>query len=279
MQNFSNDLNNAKKLLSNADAIVIGAGAGLSTSAGLEYTGERLNTNFEDFVGKYNFKSMYEAAFHSFETPEEKWAYFSRHIMLNRYTITQSDVYNNLLKIAENKNYFVITTNVDHLFITCGFDKNRVFYTQGDYGLWQCSVPCHNETYKNEAQVQKMVQEQKNMKIPSELIPLCPKCGAPMANNLRADDSFAEPNGWHSAAKRYEDFLIKHSASKIVFLELGVGYNTPGIIKYPFWQMTYQFKNANLISVNLQDSFAPKEIKQNTILLNGDIGQIILNML
>ncbi len=278
MQGNSNNINEAKQLLENAQTVVIGAGAGLSSSAGLEYTGERLKTNFADFVSKYHFESMYEAAFHNFETPEEKWAYFSRHIMLNRYTFTSNKLYSNLLEIVKDKNYFVITTNVDHLFLTCGFDNQRVFYTQGDYGLWQCSVPCHNETYSNETQVKKMVELQKNMRIPSDLIPYCPKCGAPMSNNLRADSTFVEPVGWHSAAKRYEDFLVKESGNDIVFLELGVGYNTPGIIKYPFWQMTYQFKAAKLISINIKDSFVPEEIKEKSLLINGDIAQIIDNL-
>ncbi len=278
MQEYINKLNEVKNIINNTNTIVIGAGAGLSSSAGLEYTGKRLNDNFADFIEKYHFKSMYEAAFYNFETLEEKWAYFSRHILLNRYTILQNELYQNLFKLVCDKNYFVITTNVDHMFLSNGFEKEKIFYTQGDYGLWQCSVPCHNETYNNEMQVKEMVKTQLNMRIPHNLVPYCPKCGAPMANNLRADNTFVEPQGWHNAAKRYEDFLINNKQNNIVFLELGVGFNTPGIIKYPFWQMTNTYKNAKFITFNLDEIYIPKEITQKSIGIKGDIKNIIFNL-
>ncbi len=275
MQDRANLIKTAKEEIEKADVLIIGAGAGLSTSAGLNYTGKRLHDNFADFVEKYHFKSIYEGAFYDFDTLEEKWAYFSRQVYFNRYNFNENGVYENLRKIAEKKDYFVITTNVDHLFIKSAFDKNRLFYTQGDYGLWQCSVPCHEETYNNEEQIKLMVSEQKNMRIPCELIPYCPKCGAPMSMNLRADSTFVEPLGWHNASKNYEKFLAKAQNKNCVFLELGVGFNTPGIIKYPFWQMVYRFKSAKLITINLDDVQIPNEIKNKSICLQQDIKETI----
>ena len=229
-----------KQELDTADAVVIGAGSGLSTSAGFTYTGERFQKYFGDFIVKYGFRDMYSGGFYPFDSLEEHWAYWSRYIYINRYLDAPKSVYQELLKLVQGKDYFVLTTNVDHCFQKVGFDKQRLFYTQGDYGLWQCSRPCHQKTYDNETIVKKMVAEQKDCKVPAELVPRCPVCGAPMSMNLRADDTFVEDEGWHTAARRYEDFLHRHEGQHILFLELGVGGNTPVIIKYPFWRMTYQ---------------------------------------
>ena len=179
----------------------------------------------------------------------------------------------------KNKNYFVLTTNVDHCFQKTGFDKQRLFYTQGDYGLWQCSKPCHPKTYDNETIVKKMVAEQKEGKIPSELVPHCPVCGAPMSMNLRADDTFVEDEGWHTAARRYEDFLRRHERQHILFLELGVGGNTPVIIKYPFWRMTYQNPKATYACINLGAAYCPIELQKRAICIDGDIGEILTALL
>ena len=218
---------------------------------------------------------MYSAGFYPYETLEEHWAYWSRYIYINRYEKVTGTVYDDLLKLVQGKDYFVLTTNVDHCFQKTGFDKHRLFYTQGDYGLWQCSKPCHNKTYDNEAVVRKMVSEQKNMRIPSELVPHCPICGAPMSMNLRADHTFVEDSGWHKAADRYQDFLGRHKGLNILFLELGVGGNTPGIIKYPFWQMTYQNPNATYACINLSEPYIPAELKQQSICIDGDIGKVM----
>ena len=255
-----------------ADAIVIGAGAGMSTSAGYTYSGKRFEDNFSDFIQKYGFKDMYSAGFYPFETLEEHWAYWSRYIYINRYAGTQGDAYKNLLELVKDKDYFVLTTNVDHCFQNAGFDKRGLFYTQGDYGLWQCSKPCHEKTYDNEAIVRKMVAEQKNMRVPSDLIPYCPVCGAPMSMNLRADGTFVEDKGWHEASARYQEFLRRHTGLPILFLELGVGGNTPGIIKYPFWQMTYQNAKAIYAYINLSEACIPAEIRRQSISIAGDIG-------
>ena len=272
-------LNRIQEELSRADVIVIGAGAGLSTSAGFTYSGERFQKNFQDFIEVYGFQDMYSAGFYPYKTLEEHWAYWSRYIYINRYQDAPKPVYANLLSLVQDKDYFVLTTNVDHCFQKAGFDKYRLFYTQGDYGLWQCSRPCHKKTYDNEAAVRKMVEEQKNMRIPSELIPRCPVCGEPMSMNLRADNTFVEDAGWHSAAQRYQDFIRRHQGLRILFLELGVGGNTPGIIKYPFWQMTYQNPNAVYACINLGDAYAPKEIADRSICVHRDIGEVLKKLI
>lgn len=271
----SEQIERLRTALRDCDAVVVGAGAGLSTSAGFVYTGERFEKNFSDFAAKYGFQDMYSGGFYPFATPEEHWAYWSRYIYINRYMAAPKPIYDDLLKLVADKDYFVITTNVDHCFQKAGFEKKRLFYTQGDYGLFQCSEPCCQETFDNEAVVRKMVARQENMKIPSELLPVCPHCGKPMIMNLRSDDAFVEDEGWHRAAERYADFLRTRKDQKILFLELGVGYNTPVIIKYPFWQMTAKNPNATYACINQEQAFAPEEIASRAIVVNDDIGKIL----
>lgn len=260
-----------REWLNGAEAIVIGAGAGLSTAAGFTYGGERFRRYFTDFADKYSFRDMYSGGFYPYDTLEEFWAYWSRYIYINRYDQPAGKPYEDLLALVRGKNYFVLTTNVDHRFQVAGFDKARLFYTQGDYGLFQCSVPCHNKTYDNEAQIRAMLKAQKDMRIPSELVPRCPVCGEPMAMNLRSDDTFVEDEGWHAASRRYEAFLRENAGKKVLFLELGVGMNTPGIIKYPFWQMTYRNKNARYACINLEIAYAPKEIADCSVCIPSDL--------
>jgi len=261
-----------RQKIKDADAVLIGAGAGLSTSAGFTYAGERFDNNFADFIEKYGFQDMYSAGFYPYRTLEEYWAYWSRYIDINRYQDAPKPVYNELLEIVRELDYFVLTTNVDHCFQKAGFDKQRLFYTQGDYGLWQCSKPCHDQTYDNEEVVKKMVAQQEKMRIPSELIPRCPVCGAPMSMNLRSDDTFVQDDGWYAAADRYQHFIERHQGKKMLYLELGVGSNTPGIIKYPFWQMTADNPKASYVCINYGQAYAPKEIAGQSVCLNGDIG-------
>ena len=261
--------------LREADAVVIGAGAGLSYSAGFTYSGERFEANFTDFIAKYHFTDMYTAGFYPFESPEEQWAYWSRHIWYNRYVPAPKPVYDNLLKLVRDKDYFVLTTNVDHQFQKAGFDKRRLFYTKGDYGLWQCSVPCHQKTYDNEETVRKMMELQADMRVPTELVPRCPVCGKPMTMNLRADDTFVEDAGWQQAQKRYSEFLRGHQRGRVLYLELGVGFNTPGIIKVPFWRMTAANSQARLVSINPQDSGVPEEIAARSLYISTDIGNVL----
>ncbi len=277
--NYSDKLSRLKNKIAAADAIVIGAGAGLSTSAGFDYSGERFEKYFADFHKKYGITDMYSGGFYPFETLNEYWAWWSRHILVNRYNAPVGKPYSDLLKAVSDKDYFVLTTNVDHRFQLAGFDKKRLFYTQGDYGLWQCSEPCCNETFDNENAVRTMVKEQCNMKIPDELIPRCPHCGKPMAMNLRCDNSFVQDEGWYTAAERYEEFIRRHRNLHILFLELGVGFNTPGIIKYPFMQMTAENPKAIYACINMNEAYAPDEIADRAICIDGDIGKVIENII
>lgn len=276
---YWNNIKNLKKAIENTDAILIGAGAGLSTSAGLEYSGKRFFDNFSDFADKYGLQDMYSAGFYPFETLEEYWAYWSRHIMLNRYQPDIGNTYTDLLSFVEDKDYFILTTNVEHCFQKAGFDKHRLFYTQGDYGLWQCSKACHKETYDNEKQVKEMVVQQENMKIPTVLVPYCSHCGAPMTMNLRIDGTFVQDTGWYLASNRYSAFLKRHENLKVLYLELGVGGNTPAIIKYPFWNMTSKNKNAVYACINYQEAFCPPQIEKQSICIQADIGKVIHDLL
>ena len=274
----SEPLERLQAVLQDCDAVVIGAGAGLSTSAGFVYTGERFEKYFSDFAAKYGIKDMYSGGFYPFPTQEEFWAYWSRYIYINRYMDAPKPVYDAILKLVQDKDYFVITTNVDHCFQKAGFDKMRLFYTQGDYGLFQCSEPCCQETFENESVIRQMIERQENMKIPTELLPTCPHCGKPMTMNLRCDDTFVEDEGWHKAAERYENFLRTRAGGKILFLELGVGYNTPIIIKYPFWQMTAKNPNAIYACINQGQAACPQEIERQSVCINADIGQVLQSL-
>ena len=267
----SEQIERLQTALQDCDAVVIGAGSGLSTAAGFTYTGERFEQHFSDFARKYGIRDMYSGGFYPFPTQEEFWAYWSRYIYINRYQDAPKPVYDDLLKLVQDKDYFVITTNVDHCFQKAGFDKKRLFYTQGDYGLFQCSEPCCQETFENETVIREMMERQKDMKIPTELLPVCPHCGKPMTMNLRSDDKFVEDEGWHRAAERYENFLRTREGQKILFLELGVGYNTPVIIKYPFWQMTAKNPNAIYACINQGQAVCPQEIQRQSVCLNADI--------
>ncbi len=272
---YSTNISRLQEALSTADAVLIGAGTGLSTSAGYTYSGKRFYQNFGDFEEKYHFHDMYSGGFYPYDTLEEQWGFWSRYIYINRYVAPPKPVYDRLLALVKDKNYFVLTTNVDHCFQRAGFDKQRLFYTQGDYGLWQCSKPCHNKTYDNENVVRRMYAEQRQGRVPTALVPHCPVCGAPMSMNLRADDTFVQDEGWYQAAQRYTDFVERHAKGNVLFWELGVGANTPVIIKYPFWRMTAANRNATYACVNLGDAVCPDPIRNQSILLDADIGQVI----
>ncbi len=260
-----------RMLLSESDTVLVGAGSGLSTAAGFTYDGERFDRYFSDFAEKYHIRDMYAGGFYPFETQEEYWAYWSRYVLINRYRDAPKPVYDMLLSLLRNKDYFVLTTNVDHCFQKAGIDKKRLFYTQGDYGLFQCGAPCCPKTYDNEARIRQMVEETANMRIPSGLIPVCPCCGRPMIMNLRCDDRFVEDEGWHRAAERYANFLHTHRGGRILYLELGVGFNTPGIIKYPFWQRVAQDPNAVYVCINAQEAVCPQDIAPRALCIRTDI--------
>lgn len=274
-RDYSDSIKQLKEEINTADAIVIGAGAGLSTAAGFTYSGVRFEKYFSDFIAKYGFKNMYEGGFYPFESIEEHWAYWSRYIYINRYMDIDNGTYKNLYDVVKDKDYFVLTTNVDHQFQKAGIDKERIFYTQGDYGLFQCSEPCCQKTWDNEDMIIPMLDSQENMRIPTELIPKCPRCGKSMTMNLRSDNKFVEDSGWHKAAARYENYLRSHKDMHILFLELGVGYNTPGIIKYPFWKMTSNNPKAVYACVNFGEAFCPAEIERKAICIDEDIKAIV----
>ena len=277
--NYSEQIECLKDKLNTSDSIIIGAGAGLSTSAGFTYSGKRFRQYFSDFEEKYGFHDMYAGGFYPYGTLEEQWAFWSRNITVNRYMDAPKPVYQNLFELVKDKDYFVITTNVDHCFQKAGFDKKRLFYTQGDYGLFQCSEPCCNETFDNEEAVRQMMEQQKDMRIPSTLLPKCPHCGKPLSMNLRADNTFVEDEGWHLAAERYHNFLRTRKSGKVLFLELGVGYNTPGIIKYPFWQMTAENRQATYACINYGEAVCPEEIESQSICMDGDIGNALSDLI
>ena len=298
-QNYSEQIKKLGEEIRSADAIVIGAGAGLSTSAGLTYSGERFEKYFGDFAEKFGIRDMYSGGFYTFPDEETHWAWWSRHIYVNRYVSAPGQVYNRLLDLVKDKDYFVITTNVDHQFQKAGFDKEKLFYTQGDYGLWQCSQPCHKRTYDNKGRVVKMIISQgfaigKNsellvpegedgktdysmlsMQVPSGLVPYCPVCGEPMTMNLRADDTFVEDENWHQMQAAYAKFLQDHENKHVLYLELGVGSNTPVIIKYPFWKMTMANENAVYACLNAGEAFCPEEIRDRSICIDGDITEVL----
>ena len=278
-EDYSDNIRCLKQEIETADSIVIGAGAGLSTAAGFTYSGERFEKYFSDFIQKYGFSDMYSGGFFPFESPEEHWTYWSRYIYINRYMDVDNGTYKTLLSLLKDKDYFVLTTNVDHQFQKAGFDKHRLFYTQGDYGLFQCLEPCCQKTFDNEEFIRRMYNEQKNMRVPFELIPKCPECGKPMTMNLRADDKFVQDEGWYKARERYADFLRRHEGMHMLFLELGVGFNTPVIIKYPFWQITAKNPNAVYACINFNEAFCPEELEKKSICIGGDIAEVLWDMI
>lgn len=271
----SEELLRLGKAIDNADAVLIGAGAGLSAAAGYTYAGERFQKHFADFERKYHFHDMYSGGFFPYHTEEEKWAFWSRNIYCNRYDQPKSAVHEDLLRVAREKEHFVLTTNVDHLFQNNGFAKERLFYTQGDYGLWQCKTPCHGKTYDNEEAVRRMKAAERDMRIPTELVPKCPVCGGAMEMNLRCNDTFVEDEGWRKASERYQRFLRQHKDDHILYLELGVGMNTPGIIKFPFWRMTAENPAATYAAINQEETTLPEEIKSRSICIKGDIREAL----
>lgn len=274
-EDYSQQMEQLRAAIQQADAVLIGAGSGLSASAGFTYSGERFQTCFGDFAQKYGIRDMYSGGFYPYETLEEYWAWWSRHIYYNRYVDMPKPVYQKLLEIVKDKDYFVLTTNVDHCFQKAGFDKKRLFYTQGDYGLWQCSEPCHQKTYDNEEAVLQMLKEEHDMRIPSEMVPHCLVCGKPITMNLRCDDTFVQDDGWYAAQDRYSDFLRRHKGLRTLYLELGVGANTPGIVKFSFWRMTAENPKAIYACVNLGEACAPAEIRDRSICVNADIGKVL----
>ena len=289
---YLEDIKLLKEKIKDVDAIIIGAGAGLSTSAGFIYNGDMFKKYMFDFIKEYRITDFYSGGFYPFPTKEIMWAFWSRNIYVNRYLDAPKDTYKKLLNIVKDKDYFVITTNVDHQFQKAGFDKKRLFYTQGDYGLFQSVNKNNRKTYNNEELVYKMLEAQGfkrnekgiydlpvngdiSMSIPTELIPICADDGSNMTMNLRADDNFVEDEGWVEASIRYSDYVEKRKNQKLLLLELGVGMNTPVIIKYPFWKIALENDKATYACVNYNEAFCPDEIIDRSIIINEDIDKVL----
>lgn len=293
---FSAEVERLRTTIESADAICVGAGAGLSTAAGFAYDGERFERHFAAWRERYGFDDMYSGGFYPYETLEQYWGFWSKNVLVNRYgfekaTPQAAPLYRQLITLLADHDYFVLTTNVDHQFQLAGIERERLFYTQGDYGLFQCSGSCHTGTYSNEAQVRAMaaaVDEKLapqlasrvpgqllDLSIPTELVPRCPRCGRPMSMNLRCDDTFVEDEGWHAAHNRYARFLKQHRRDRVLYLELGVGFNTPGIIKYPFWQRTAKNPHATFASINLGQVVVPAQLAGRSILLDVNIADVV----
>lgn len=296
-ESYAQQITKLKAALDAADAVLVGAGAGLSASAGFDYSGARFRKYFSDLAATYGLTDMYSGGFVMMRySPEAFWAFWSRNIYINRYMNPPKPVYDKLFELVRGKDYFVLTTNVDHCFQKAGFDKERLFYTQGDYGLWQCGTPCHQATYDNKETVVKMLKAQgfeldgdgnlslpegvvPTSTVPSGLVPGCPVCGEPMTMNLRCDHTFVEDDGWHRANDRYEAFVKRVKDKKILLLELGVGGNTPVIIKYPFWQLAAQNEQATYACVNLGESVCHEDISRRSICIDGDIGDCLNHLI
>lgn len=269
-----------KEKIDEADLIVIGAGSGLSEASGIHYSGNKFKIDFKDYINKYGIKDLYTAGFYPYKNKEEYWGYWSYFIKKIYYENNENNLYKSLFNLFKDKNYFIISTNVDNMFEKNGFDKERIFNVQGSYSLFQCSVPCHNKLYNNKDIVFKMVDNlDKDLKIPSSLIPKCPICHKNMEMNLRVDSTFVEDETRDKQYKKYYDLLDKYRNRKILFLEFGVGYNTPSIIKYPFMNMTYNFSDSYLIRFNLNDSYIDKKIKDKFLLVNEDLNIVIDELL
>ena len=257
-----------------ADCVIIGAGAGLSAAAGIAYSGKRFTNSFTDFIAKYGLTDMYSSAFYPFKTEEERWAYWARHILMNRYDVPATDLYRLLLKAVKGKDYFVITTNVDGQFEKSGFEHERIFAVQGDYAYLQCAHGCHDKLYYNESLVRKMVRQTKDCRIPSELIPCCPVCKGKMEVHIRKDCYFVQDDQWYASYKRYQDFIEKACPCHTLLLEIGVGYNTPTIIRFPFERLATQRENTTLVRIN-RDYPEAQNLITNLLSFDENIGSIL----
>ena len=275
MKTFEERIEEFKNALESAEAVVIGAGAGFSDAAGIKYVGKRFTDNFQDFIKKYNMEDLYTSSFYPFKTQEERWAYWAKHVSLNRFETPATNLYTDLFDLVRDKNYFIITTNVEHQFWKANFPNEKIFATQGDYGYIQCAKGCHNKLYDNDSLVANMISATKDCKIPTSLVPICPVCGGEMDINVRKDRYFVQGEDWDIAYNNYEKFIENNENKKIVFIELGVGYNTPGIIRYPFEQMTNKNDKAVLIRLNKDYPQGPIENKSKTISFTEDMMEVI----
>ncbi|OEH92599.1 Sir2 family NAD-dependent protein deacetylase [Bacillus solimangrovi] len=278
-ENYQTNIEKAKKAINSADNLILGGGAGLSAAAGITYSGTRFTQNFTRFIEKYGLTDMYSSAFYPFPTQEERWAYWAKHIYVNRYEPSSTKLYKDLFQLVKDRNYFVITTNVESQFEKSGFPSEKVFEVQGNYGYLQCAKGCHDTLYDNERLVKEMIEETINCKIPFELVPTCPVCGGNMDPNLRINQFFVQDKKWYEHNEVYNEFLNQSAGKRNVYIELGVGYNTPGIIRYPFEQMTLQNEHATLLRLNKEHSEGLKENENKTIVFHEDMNKVISEIL
>lgn len=272
---YQEQIENAAKLLNDADYILIGAGAGLSSAAGLKYSGKRFTDNFSEFIEKYGVKDMYSACFYPYPNEEARWGYWSKHVSINRIQVDALPLYQQLFNLVKDKKYFVLTTNADHQFYKAGFQEEKIFATQGDYGLIQCMKGCHPKTYDNIKMIKQMDQARRDCLVPSYMVPRCPVCGGLMNMNLRCDQYFVEDEKWHEAEKNFGDFLDECYEKKVVLLELGVGFNTPTIIRFPFEKLIKENKNMKLIRLNFNEAVIPESLQKRAIGINEDLAKSI----
>ena len=278
---YEDQIDRAAKNIRNTDCVIIGAGAGASTAAGIQYGGKRFTDNFAEFIkkyGEYYMTDMYAAGFYPYPSEEAKWGYWSKHALMNRFDPPALPLYTELYDLVKNKEYFVLTTNVDHQFYKAGFDEKRIFATQGDYGKIQCQKACHPKTYDAKDLFRKMDKARRDCLIPSELVPKCPVCGGNMAMNLRCDNYFVEDEAWHEAADRYAGFLEQNKDKKVVLLELGVGFNTPIIIRFPFEKMVRENSSYSLIRMNMDEAVVPESFGKRAIGIGGDMAKAITDI-
>ena len=275
MFNYESRIENARKVINEADYILIGAGAGLSTAAGLEYSGDKFKNNFGDYIDKYHFTDLYTATFYDFRSQEEKWAFWARLINLNRYNKEPLKLYSEIFDLVKHKEHFVLTTNVDAQFEIAGFNKDNIFATQGDYGMLQCSKACHNKLYSNKELVEKWLKDTNDCKISSDEVMYCPVCNEEMDVNLRKDSYFVEDDYWYKQNDKYSEFLNKIKGKKVALIEIGVGFNTPGIIRFPFEQLVKENEYYTLIRINKEHSESWNDLGNNLIAFNEDTNKII----
>ncbi len=274
-KDFSERIDSAREKLAEAQAVVIGAGAGLSAAAGLDYSGPEFKKEFADYIEKYGFPDLYSSSFYNFPTEEERWARWARHIDYARFRPGAFPLYHELFDLVKARNYFVITTNVDGQFRKAGFDPEKIFEVQGDYGLMQCAVGCHPKVYSDRETVKEILEHSHDLTVDSQYIPVCPVCGGNMDVHVRKNQFFVQDEDWEKAAARYENFMARYAAGKVVLLELGIGYNTPAIIRYPFEQITYRNPDATLIRLNSDYPTGPVETASRTIAFTEDMQKVI----
>ena len=276
-----NRIKQGKELIDEADAIVVGIGSGLSAAGGLNFTNEDLVKQFYPEYYELGFKCIFDiiSLYWSMDrcSPEQFWSFWARHIKEIRFDPPVTKPYEDLAKILKNKNYFVINTNVDGQYEKSDLDKERVFAPQGNYSLLQCSLPCSNDVYDDKEIIERMVKNMPDkFHIRTEDVPKCPHCGRFLIPNLRSGANFVE-KPHIKKRKEYQKFIEDNvkDDKKIVFLEIGVGFNSPGVIRTPFNYMTYEIPNAKLIRINLNDPNVPHEIKSKTIIIQDDIKKVL----